>query len=142
MKLSLHYVLYDFRFSSSWKRHFSWKHNIENYPHWPDINFLIIVLQKYFWCNIIRRATHSNHMSQPAKVFRQTKIYHFNACQVILLIKHEIFWFNISMWNLSLMQILERRKNLLHNIGCNLFGKILFVNNKLEKLSSIAIFKN
>lgn len=142
MKFTFHYILNYFRFGSPWKWNFSWKHNVKNNSHRPYINFLIIMLQKYFRRYIIRRTTHCDHMSESAKVFWQSKIYHFDTCQIIFFIKHEIFWFNISVRNLSLMQILECRKYLFHNICCNFFRKILFINNKLKELSSIAIFKH
>lgn len=142
MKFSLHYILNDFRLSSSWKGHFSGEHYVKNNTHRPNVNFLIIMLKKNFGCNVIRGTTHCYHVSEPTEILRQSKINHFNACQVILLVKHEVFWFDISVRNLSLMQILECRKYLFHNICSNFFREVLFVNYKLEKFSSIAIFKD
>ena len=142
MKLAFHNILNNFRFSPPWKWNFSRKHYVKNYPHRPYINFLIIMLQKYFRRYIIWGSTHCDHMCKSAEIFGQSKIYHFNACQIIFFIKHEIFWFDISVRYLSLMQILQCRKYLFHNICCNFFREILLVNNKLKKLSSITIFKH
>lgn len=132
MELSFYHIFNDLLFASTWEWHFSWEHDILNNTHWPNINLGIVFLQEYLWSNIVWRATHCMHCLVLWKVLGKTKINHFNACKVVLSIKHKILWFDIPMRDVSGMKIFKCLEKLLHYKGRNLFRQVLLLNDVVE----------
>lgn len=95
MEISLDNILDDFDLRISRKWNFPWQHDVENNTDRPDIDFLVVVLQKHFRCDIIWTSTHSCHVLFTRVIFRKSKINHFYTRWVSFCLKHKILRFDV-----------------------------------------------
>lgn len=140
MEFTLNNILNYLRLSMPGKRYFSRQHDIKHNTYRPNIYFHVVLLQKNFWCDIIRRPIHGVHCCLLGKIFRKSKINHFDASQVPSFVKHKIFWFYIPMGYLLRVQIVQSQKKLFHNVSSCLFGQIFSFDNVMKKFTSFAKF--
>jgi hypothetical protein len=110
VELALNHILDDLWFRAAREWNLSGQHDIKYNSHAPNINFHIVLLEEYLWSNVIWRARHRMHRVLLREVLGQPEIYHLNACHIILLVKHEVLWLDISMRNLLAVQVVKRRE--------------------------------
>ena len=138
VEFTLYDVLNNLRLRAPWERNFSREHNVQNYSHWPNIYFHVIFLEKYLWSNVVRWSTHCVHGGLLRKIFGKPEINHFNACQIPLFVKHEILRLDVSMRDLFRVEIIQCWKKLLHNKSSVLLRQIFFLDDVMEKFSTLA----
>ena len=69
---------------SSRERNLSWKHDVEDDAHRPNINWRVVGLKEDLWCNVVWRTTHRVHrFICVLQLFWKAKIYHFNGLKII-----------------------------------------------------------
>lgn len=139
VELSLDDISYDFGLCPSREWYFTWKHDVQNYSHGPDIDFGIVLLEEDFGSNIVRRATHCVHGSALGIILRKTKIYHLDARKIILFVEHEVLRFDVSMWYLLTMQILQGWKQLFHDESGKILGQVLVFDDVLKELATLTV---
>ena len=139
VELSLDDISYDFGLCPSREWYFTWKHDVQNYAHGPDIDFSIVLLEEDFGSNIVRRATHCVHGSTLGIILWKTEIYHLDARKVIHFLEHKVLRFDVSMWYLLTMQILKRWKELFHNICGKVLGEVLVFDDVLKELATLTV---
>lgn len=139
VELSLDDISYDFGLCPSREWYFTWKHDVQNYAHGPDIDFSIVLLEEDFGSNIVRRATHCVHGSTLGIILWKTEIYHLDARKVIHFLEHKVLRFDVSMWYLLTMQILKGWKELFHNICGKVLGEVLVFDDVLKELATLTV---
>ena len=141
VELALDNILDDLWFRAARERNLSGQHDVKDYSHAPNVDFHVIFLKEDLWRNVIWRARHGVHCVLLGEVLGQPKVYHLNASHIILLVKHEIFWLDISMGDLLAVQVVERREQLLHDKGSHFFRKIFLVDDVVKQFTTLAVLK-
>ena len=55
VELALDYILNDLRLRAPWEWHLTREHDVENDSHAPDVDLHVVLLEEYFWSDVIWR---------------------------------------------------------------------------------------
>lgn len=91
--------------------------------------------------NIVGRATHGHHKVHAGEILRESEVNHLDLRQIVFLVEHEILWLDVSMRNLPLMQVVERREKLPHDRCGHVLSQELLVDDVLEEFAALAVLE-
>ena len=104
----------------------------------PDVAFLVIILVQYFGSNIIWCSELLIEVTVGVIDERGTEIDDLDLIELLVLLKKNVLWLEITMDNIGLMTVVDAREHLLHEDGTVALSELAALKDLIEELTTLA----
>ena len=104
----------------------------------PDIAFVVIVLIKNLWGDVVRSSELLVQVSLGIVYERGAEINDLDLVELLVLLEEDVLGLQVTMDDVGLVAVVDAREHLLHEDGSVTLGEFSALQDFIEELSTLA----